>query len=213
MSDNEKKGFSGLSSLDTDIDPVITSPKPQEKIPATAVPQPSKSKNESSAPPLSFVVTPPPESSELLFIKKYWGWIVIGIFFIWVASSNNSPTVSNSKKSTSNSYSAPTSNSYSTPTTPTYNTSIYESMPSYGSAQILNTNEIYYCLAEEVRIEANRTTQNQYDDYSVEKFNRTIADYNSRCSNFRYKEFSMSAAKKELEINRYTLEGQGIARN
>jgi len=200
MSNEEKKGFSGLSSLDSDIQPVVSvaKPEPEKKDEPKAEENHSK-KNTSSPPSFSKVVPEIPDEPIVTFFKKYWLWIGIGLFFIWIWSSSNDKP------------SKPTP-SYSYTPSPSYTPSIYEVKPSYGSGATLNTNEIYYCLAEGARIEANRSTTNTYDSFSIDRFNMTIDDYNNRCSSYRYQQSQFNAAQTEFDSNRYLIEAQGRAR-
>ena len=87
-----------------------------------------------------------------------------------------------------------------------------EEIPPYGSGNVLNSSQIYYCLAEKIRIDANELTINSFDSYSVSKFNGTVGDYNARCSNFKYKSYAMETAQKALELNRYSIQAQGRSR-
>ena len=158
--------------------------------------------NTSSPPSFSTVIPEAPDAAVITFIKKYWLWIVIGIFFIWIWSGSSDKPSKSSKSSPSYSYSP----------SPSYSSSIYESRPMYGSGLTLNANEIYYCLAENIRIDANEQTYNEYNSVSVDRFNMTVNDYNSRCAEFRYKQSEMDAAKRVLESNKYQIEAQGRAR-
>lgn len=194
MSNEEKKGFSGLSSLDSDIQPVVSVAKPELEKKEEPKAEATHSKGDTSTPPsFSEVVPEVPDEPIVTFFKKYWLWVGIGLFFIWIWSSSDDKT---SKPSSTYSY------------TP----SIYEVKPSYASGATLNTNEIYYCLAEGARIEANRGTTNAYDSFSIDRFNRTIDDYNNRCSNYRYQQSTFNAAQTEFNANRYAIEAQGRAR-
>jgi len=200
MSNEEKKGFSGLSSLDSDIKPIVSATKAEPEKKQELKTEAAHSEGAASSPPsFSTVVPEIPDDPVVAFIKKYWLWIGIGVFFIWVLSSSSDKP------------SNPTS-SYSYTPSPSYTPSIYEVIPSYGSGATLNTNEIYYCLAEGARIEANRITINSYDNYSVVRFNMTIEDFNNRCGSYRYNQSSLDAAQREFDLNRYTIEAQGRAR-
>jgi len=195
-----KKGFAGLSSLESNVNPIVSDPAPE---------QPSQeAKVDSQRQPNTKPAPPPPSSKqepkftyspEMDFIKKYWVWIAIGVFVIWAWASSGDKSTSSSGGSSNYSYSS---------------SNLTESLPSYGagSGHTLNASEIYYCLAEAVRIDANRGTINQYDNFSVDRFNRTIEDYNARCSDYRYKPSAMTSANKALEANRYSIEAQGRAR-
>lgn len=177
MDANDKKGFSGLSNLETKVDDVTSIPiqKPEPQPQKVSEPGPARD----NRPPISSIPVQKP-TPIIDFLKQYWILIGIGIFLIWIFNSNDSV--------------------------------LTESLPPYGSGSTLNAAQIYYCLAENVRIDANRPTSNQYDNYSVQRFNQTISDYNVRCANFKYKHSAMSSAQKALDANRDSIHAQGAAR-
>lgn len=195
-----KKGFAGLSSLESNVNPIVSDPLPEK--PSQEVKAESEARVNStlaSPPPISKVVPKYTYSPEMDFIKKYWLWIAIGIFVIWAWASSGDKSPSSSSGSSNYSYSS---------------NNLTESLPSYGSGagHTLNASEIYYCLAETVRIDANRGTVIQYDNFSIDRFNRTIEDYNARCGDYRYKPSALTSANKALDANRYSIEAQGRAR-
>ncbi len=84
-----------------------------------------------------------------------------------------------------------------------------ETMPSAGLGQSLTTDEIRYCLAEKVRIDAAQAVVDGYNWPQVDSFNAMVADYNSRCSDFRYRPSSMSVAQGDVDDHRMELEQEG----
>jgi hypothetical protein len=197
-----KKGFAGLSSLESSVNPIVSDPvseKPSQEVKTESERQ-VKSKP-TPPPPISEVTPKYTYSPEMDFIKKYWLWIAIGIFVIWAWASSENKSTSTSTGTGSSNYSYSSNN-------------LTETLPPYGSGagHTLNASEIYYCLAEAVRIDANRSTVNKYDDFSVDKFNRKIEDYNGRCGDYRYKPSAKSAAITALAANWYSIEAQGRAR-
>ncbi|WP_298285240.1 hypothetical protein [Acidocella sp.] len=84
-----------------------------------------------------------------------------------------------------------------------------ETMPSVGMGQSLTTDELRYCLAEKVRMDAARAVVNGYDWPQVDRFNAMVADYNSRCGEFRYRPSSMSIAQDDVNAHRFELEQEG----
>jgi len=185
MSDEKnKKGFGGLSSLESQVDPIKSDEIPKVRKAETAEASPRNSPSSSAPPQVSVVVPSKPTPPIFIFIRQYWLLIGIALFIAYASLTENSP-------------------SHSTLT---------ETLPNYGTGQTLSSSEIYYCLAEAVRIDANRTTMNTYDDFSVNRFNRSIDDYNGRCSSYRYKQSAMGSATKALNENRYSIEAQGRSR-
>lgn len=191
MSEGEnKKGFSGLSSLESNIEPIEVDSTPKKDSPEASInPTPSAPSSPSKPPPVSIVAPRAPEIPALVFLKKYWVLVGIGLYLAYAVLSSNGSSTSSGKYST-----------------------LQESMPNYGSNQSLNSSQIYYCLAENARIEANQVTVNNYDSTSVSRFNNTVADYNARCASYRYKQSAMNSATKAFDENRYLIESQGRGR-
>jgi len=188
MSENDKKGFSGLSNIETKVDEIAPEKTNINEVRTQTASQPEPTRD--NRPPISAIPVEQP-SPAMDFIKKYWVLIGIGIFLIWAFSGSGGSSSSSSSSS---------------------NYTLTESPPPYGSGQTLNSSQIYYCLAENVRIDANKATINQYDNYSIQRFNGTINDYNARCSDYRYKQSAMNAAQKALDSNRYLIQSQGSSR-
>jgi len=182
--EENKKGFSGLSTLESHVEPIKAdeTPKVRKVEPSETS---SRSSSNSAAPPqVSVVVPSKPTPPIFIFIRQYWLLIGIGLFIAYAALTDSTNTPS----------------------------SLTESIPNYGSGQTLSSSEIYYCLAEAARIDANRSTMNTNDDFSVNRFNRSIDNYNGRCSSYRYKQSAMGSATKALNENRYSIEAQGRSR-
>lgn len=93
-----------------------------------------------------------------------------------------------------------------------------ESKPTPGYAS-LGLAEIRYCLAEDIRIAAQKTEIDglQYSDTdkfnrNVDGFNDAVSDYNSRCSNRSILASDRPTATSQVEAKRYQLETEGRAR-
>jgi hypothetical protein len=83
-------------------------------------------------------------------------------------------------------------------------------MPPVGQTTPFDAAQIRYCLAEDVRLEAARDIVNS--DPDVDRFNAMINDYNSRCSNYRYRAGLLESLKRELQTRTSDLRAEGIAR-
>jgi len=99
----------------------------------------------------------------------------------------------------------PTSSSKSTKTN-------LESKPPVGKNNVLNRAQMRYCLSEKIRLDSMENFLDNYSDQEVDWFNRDIGDYNSRCSEFRYKQGSLQSVRKKVEVNRWSLEQEGKQR-
>jgi hypothetical protein len=87
-----------------------------------------------------------------------------------------------------------------------------EEKPPVGRDLILEPSQIRYCLAEDIRIEAGRAAVNNYDGTDVDRFNAVVADYNSRCSSFRYRPGGLERARADIEPYRPSIQEEGRRR-
>ena len=73
-----------------------------------------------------------------------------------------------------------------------------ESMPEGRADEILNAPQIRYCLAERIRlVTLQKYTQNG-DNAFVGKFNSRVAEFNYRCSNYKYYPKDMDEAQRGI---------------
>lgn len=87
--------------------------------------------------------------------------------------------------------------------------SVYESPPSPIFGQTLNANEIAYCLAQEVRLQAAQTIISSRNSTQVDDYNVKVDDYNARCGNYRYQTSDRILAQGYVDGIRGDLEQQG----
>jgi peptidoglycan hydrolase-like protein with peptidoglycan-binding domain len=87
-----------------------------------------------------------------------------------------------------------------------------EVTPQIGTNKLLTGAEIQYCLAEDIRLGAAKAAVDRYVGEDVDRFNDMVADYNSRCSEFRYENRTMGAARTIVESRRAELEAAGRRR-
>lgn len=226
---DEVKGFAGLSSMVSDVD---SSPVDDVRTP------PGKSSPPPSPPP-SAVSTQPPEAQQTRtqapsqpqsehqtrstyqapaqptgggFGGKWLIGIAVVIGLIWLASlsdkkSSETPTYQTSNSSPAAAANSPVwqppSDAVQAPSRPT------EETPPVGSGNVLTTPQIRYCTAQSIRLDAAKDALNQYDDSQIDRFNSLVADYNSRCSNFRYRKGALESARSEVERFRSDYLAQG----
>jgi hypothetical protein len=74
-----------------------------------------------------------------------------------------------------------------------------EDRPTVGQGLVLTTSQITYCLAEDIRLEGSRSVIDNYSDAQVNRFNVLVDDYNSRCSNFRYRSGALESARRAVD--------------
>lgn len=87
-----------------------------------------------------------------------------------------------------------------------------EQRPPVGSSLVLNEGQIRYCLSEDIRLSAWSNGVNNFSRSSVDAYNAAVADYNARCSRFRYRRGSLESVRVQVEANRTSLQQQGALR-
>ena len=80
-----------------------------------------------------------------------------------------------------------------------------ELVPPVGTEVALTTEQIRYCLAEGIRLDAMHGQIKQPSHGIVVRFNALVDDYNSRCSSFRYQGDTLDREKAEVELRRSAL--------
>ena len=88
---------------------------------------------------------------------------------------------------------------------------IEESKPSAGYNPKLTRSEIYYCLAEEQRIEGMRAVLDNSEEPQLAVFNSRIEDWNSRCSRYQYRKIDYAAAQEQVQAFQAALRAQGVS--
>lgn len=214
------KGFAGLSSMISDVETTITS-APQEGTTnsgtvTTCEGARSISATEQEGAKLEPRVYQAQQKASKWSSKRTWLLgIGIGIILLWLMfdsdKKSSSPSVSYSNSSSSPATvdapsGHPSDDQIQTVGSPT------EKMPLAGNNNVLTTPQIRYCLAENIRLDAAKTVVNNYSESDVDRFNEMVADYNSRCSEFRYRQGALEGARAEVERNRAQIEAEGRSR-
>jgi hypothetical protein len=206
------KGFGGLLSTVSDVDAAITTAVQQKSnqspggaaMDSAHLPPEGPSKREAESSGLPYQVTGQQPSGTSSGGKWLLGiGVVIGV--VWLISSmNNAPSPGRSQPTPN------ITNPYDQIDKRTGRPT--EEVPPVGTKLVLGPAQIRYCLSEGIRLDAARTALNAYLELDVDRFNAMIANYNSRCSDFRYRSGSLESARAEVERNRLTLEAEGRAR-
>ena len=215
MSDGkDKKGFSGLSSLASDVAKTVGDSmrrNVQGEKPAAR----GRCKDEQQPAPRESVAkpraAPPPQSEpepEVVALGKsrtlawgssgakwFWGLVGLGAL-IWLF--NVAQEDSRGSSTAPPDMQPSPSPSHPLPQTLEAQISGLEfSKPPVGENTILSVAQIRWCLREDIRIEVLRpmpTTNSKTD-----QFNAVVADYNSRCVSYRYREGDVARAQREVE--------------
>ena len=220
--DKEKKGFSGLSDLASDVsgidEPIKLEPKAEAKPSAPKQPPQPKREVAPFEPERKTTSSPPP--IETVSSGKSGGgsdgkWIlgIIGVIFvIWMLNnagqSNKKPSYT--PPSSSQNYSDPQSTPAPTVQTPstTQSAGLQYTKPSVGTNNVLSAPEIRWCIRKGIRIEAMRDVID--NNAGIDEFNRIVNDYNSRCGSYRYREGSQSRAERDVEAYRSQIVSEAV---
>ncbi|MEW8008979.1 MAG: peptidoglycan-binding protein [gamma proteobacterium symbiont of Ctena orbiculata] len=220
--DKDKKGFSGLSDLASEVSGVDEPIKPEPK--AEAKPskpeQPPHPQREKPAPESERKTKKSPPPVETVSSGTNTGgsggkWIlgIIGVaFVIWLINNEgqNNRTSSYNPPSTPQSYGYPQSSPAPAVRAPSsiQNAGLQYTKPSVGTNKVLSVPQIRWCIREGIRIEAMRSVIDSNAD--VGKFNRIVDDYNSRCGSYRYRQGSQSRAERDVEPYRSQIVAEAI---
>jgi len=219
---DNKRGFSGLSDLASEISDINEPIKPEAEVKPSALDQPSQSQGEPSLPKQE-----QKEASSHQSVKSgsRWKsgfvpgdkWILALLGLILVAYLTNNGSQSNHKEpsrtllpSSSQNYSYPRSTPAPAVQAPisSQNSELQFTKPSVGTNNVLSIPQIRWCVREGIRIEAIRDVINT--NAQVEKFNRIVNDYNSRCGSYRYRRGSKSRAERDVESYRSQIVSKAI---
>lgn len=86
-----------------------------------------------------------------------------------------------------------------TPTPAPATSAAVEARPPVGQGLTLNRSQIRYCVFQGQRLETIRTLTTT--NYQIDRFNGLIDDFNSRCSNYRYRSGVLSSIQREAREN------------
>lgn len=221
--DNDKKGFSGLSDLASEIsgidEPIKTAKKADPNSSKSEQPsQPQRDtttseherKTTSSPPPIETVSTGNNEGAS----GGKWILGVIGFFFVIFLINNAGQSTkkpSYTQPSSSQNYSSPQSTPAPVVQTQsaTQSTGLQYTKPSVGSNNVLSVPEIRWCIREGIRIEAMRDIID--NNAGIDEFNRVVNDHNSRCGSYRYRQGSQSRAERDVEAYRSKIVSEAIS--
>jgi hypothetical protein len=87
-----------------------------------------------------------------------------------------------------------------------------ETVPPIGTTHILGPAQIRYCVAEHIRLDNASNVVDTHLRTHVEKFNKMVSDFNSRCSEYRAHDNDVESAKADLEPFRAILVDEGRRR-
>ncbi|WP_200873806.1 peptidoglycan-binding domain-containing protein [Bordetella bronchiseptica] len=227
----EGKGFAGLSSLVSEVDTTSMLPAPKKEPEAAAqsaghaASQASQPRPPRSQQRQTYQEPAQPSSGGSSGGKWVLGIVaVIGV--VWLIGLPNkttttspAPAYSPPAQSTAPNYvpPAPAPAPAPAPPQPQAPSRPTESKPPVGRDLVFSSEQIRYCLAEDIRIDAAKSALNNYIDADVGRFNAMVADYNSRCSSFQYQTNNrgrndLKSAHRDIEPFRNQLQSEGRSR-
>lgn len=216
----EGKGFAGLSSLVSDID-TMSPPLTRNKGPAATSANTGRpiSQPDQQQPSQRQGYEKPAQPS--FFEKFFFGTLIVSALYLVIGGF--APTIttffarvdSAPARSAAPNYVPPTP--APAPPQPQAPSRPTESKPPVGQGLVLSREQIRYCLAEDIRIDAAKSAVNNYNDSDVARFNAMVADYNSRCSSFQYQTSNrgrndLKSAQRDIEPFRNQLQSEGRSR-
>lgn len=219
-------GFAGLSSLVSDIDTTIASAQKsqQGEASSSSTQQPLHAGRQTLQEPKPDQRTYQPNahpSDVSSFGKWLFRMAAIIVFamavftgFIWLTNEMDNDSLSTPTSSLGPSLTTepPTPAKPSTSADSKGRSRLSEEKPLVGSNNVLSTSEIRYCLAEKIRVDAAESLINSYNESDVDRFNKYVNDYNSRCGEFRYRHGALESARRDIEPHRIQLETEGRSR-
>lgn len=224
MKTTNKRGFSGLSDLVSEVD---LSDEPQKQInkvkaslppPPQATPPPQKDALPKPQAPSADSTRPVGAASSGSGGSGSAGKLVlVGIgacFVLWLAvnGGQNNRTYSPPPAQKPQSYSAPQSSPTPavapTPPIVPQNSGPQYTKPSVGTNNLLSVPEIQWCIRNGIRIDAMRNLIET--NAGIDEFNRIVNDYNSRCGSYRYREGTQSQAQRSVEPYRSQIVAEAV---
>ena len=233
MQRDSKKGFEGLSNLETGIDDILKEEKKEKNISKKTS---SHKKNNTNSKKehhtdTSDLEKSPNEKSTESRLNAFFAFVILAIIFIiiinlatndtsssktnysQVAKTEKSIAVEKDKQSNSKPIKVESTkepsykNNFTIPSTnskPKQFTCEEQQPSSYST--ILNIKEVCFCLAEKIRIDAASKVVDRYSQTSINTYNQMVDNYNSRCNYKQYYKNDWNKANNYIQKNRLAYE-------
>lgn len=209
---NEAKGFSGLSARVSDVGGDIA------RLGGLAAPKPAPGQAATQSAPrptASAATQPAPQDDGALRKLLIVGAVVVGVIVLIVANSGGSASgpdtsatdaaaVAPAADATAAAAAAAAADAPSVE-------AIQEVEPPVADGLALDTNQIAYCLAQKVRLEAAQSAANNSVDAEIDRFNAMVDSYNGRCGHYRYHQSDYDRARAYVDQRRTDFEREGAA--
>lgn len=205
------KGFAGLDALVSDVSDI-----PEERAIPAASPVEVPVVEHPVPEPVTRAVPPKPQArpagqakaTETEKAAYFWVTVCLIIFTIWVFNSGSSSShhVDPPVLAEAPTQSSPPALEAAAPTAPAPTPeALDERMPAVGYNNVLGIPEIRWCQRQQIEIDAIQTIVSDERAYEVEHFNAKVNDYNSRCSNFRYRRGHLEQVQQEFASERESI--------
>jgi uncharacterized protein YgiM (DUF1202 family) len=216
MGEKNKKGFSGLAGLTSDIklieESLISEQKSETKPPLAkqATSSQSKvptSKVQSDSQPLSEDISG--EKSNSGSLGKWIFGVFSVLFVIWFISYSLNRTSSHNVLSKNSGTLQNDLTSEVGASREVESSDLQYTKPVSASADnVLSIPEIRWCIRESIRIKAMQTIIDT--NSGVDELNRSIEDYNNHCGSYRYEQGSQQSAERDVELSRSQIVAEAL---
>lgn len=211
-------GFAGLSSMVSEVDDIVAQEiSASENMAKQKITVSSETVAPSSISPSTSRPTEQPQTALVLEKpnKTRRNWIIAIVVIAggyWLA--NRSDDYSSSTSTVNDTSSVANYSPQVEPPSvqPEQEAILVDEVPPVGTDLILSRAQIRYCLAEGVRLDAARGTLNPQRKSDTKRFNKYVADYNARCSSYRYHRQDLDKATHDVQERQYEYENEGLAR-
>src|SRR5450830_1369367 len=199
------KGFSGLSSMVSDItDTPLPPPPTVEQPPSLVQSNPAGLSNDDAVAEPVRPSNSPTGNEPIPPLIKWLIGISLVVGAIFAISLTGKKEEVPGPYGMSSSTQTPSSSPPQAAAPPEPLEMLYESTPPAGQGLVLNFVQLRYCVAEKIRLNALEVFGRQ----SVDRYNAKIKFFNDRCSNFKYRTGELESVTEDMEFRRDRLEEQ-----
>ncbi len=208
--DKDKMGFSGLSSLVSDVDEAVAdqagpidqagkaADRKGKRNPTRRATAPTPDRASQPKSDQKVVSSGASRTSTRNSSGAKWFWaLVVGI--VVLIGLLNVEQDDEGKSAAVPSYSQPASSpkDAASATSRAQLSDLDFSRPPLGDSNVLSVGQIRWCLREDIRIEVLRPLP--MSNSQIDQFNAVVTDYNGRCGSYRYRQGTLTRAQREVE--------------